>query len=201
MKGWRVSPQPQRSAADIAYADMMVEGLKEVRTGRPRVQVLDRSKMSAAEYDAAILAMQPASTRRCMTETSEEKSLRLSSLTSLTVEFASANKDAKSIEELVPIRDLTPEEIDVHRRAQHRSKNTLGQSGVSGASSERREAGANAFTYSKPAALAAPDKAALDKVLGYDKPPVVATAHEPTKAKPKWAWGFKTLLPWYWGHE
>jgi len=183
MKDWKATPQSQRGTGNAAYADMMAAELKAVRRERPRIQILDRSKMSREEYDAAILAMQPASTRRAMLETPEEKAKRHADLSTITVEFASANKDAKSIEELVPLRDISPAEFDSAQRARKKSKNTLGQSEASAFTPERREAAASAFTCSPPAELAAPDKANLDKVLGYGKPPVVPTAPEPPKAK------------------
>lgn len=61
--------------------------------------------------------------------------------------------DAKNMDEAVPTRPVTIQEILLQEDIRHKSKNTFGQSEKNGVSDERKRVAVEAFTYSRPTEL------------------------------------------------
>lgn len=191
-----------RLPADIAYEEMMVEQLKAHGPTRPKVAILDRTQISSAEYNAAILAMQPASTRATLMRTADEQAAWLSRPISTEGQTTAATR-LEDLEKLVPARPVTLEEISLIEGIRRRPKNSIGQAEDSAFTPERRQAAAHAFAYSPPAALTEAEKAKVSQIEAYEKPPVVSAKAESItpEVKKHWSEWFRAPLYWFRGHE
>jgi hypothetical protein len=96
-------------------------------------------------------------------------------------------------------RPVTIEEVSHVEATRRRPKNSTGQSDKSAFDEQHREAAANAFVCSPPAALSEMDKDRTTKVISYDELPGVAVTIEQPKDDLYWKhakheFSFKKLL-------
>lgn len=91
---------------------------------------------------------------------------------------------AKSAQEMAQFeRKMTPDEFSLIEGMRRRPKNSEGQSELSSAMPERRQAAASAFTCSPPAELTDAERSRISQISPYTPPPPV-----PPREKKSW-WG------------
>jgi len=142
--------------------------------------------LTAEERKEFLFSMQPKSTQEAIIKQRDRKpeddleyTLRPISEDYLAV------KDAKSLDELVPMREISPDAYASYKAMQRREKNTKGTKGLSSVTPESRERAINAFTYSEPANPSVNDLKRLKKLLGLEAVPATEAPKAPVK------------LPWW----
>ena len=183
--GWKTS-EPYRESKQARWVkEMTEETLKEGRPPNPQVPTHFNGKpvaeLDAGEREAFIFSLQAKSTQEALLaqktrrpEDDLEHVLRPMNPDYLAV------KDAKSMDELVPRRDIDPQAYDSYKAMQRGEKNTKGTRGL-GSSEEAKRRAIEAFTYSKPAEPSVADLKRLKKIDPMEAVVVTEVAKEAKK--------------------
>jgi hypothetical protein len=189
--GWKVSEPYREMKQEKWFKEMLAETLAENRPPKPVVPTHFNGKpvseLDVGEKEAFIFSLQAKSTQEALTaqktrrpEDDLEHVLRPMNPDYLAV------KDAKSLDELVPRRDIDPQAYDSYKSMQRSEKNTKGTKGL-GIGEEAKRRAVEAFTYSRPAEPSLADLKRLKKITPLDA--VVATeASEPKPLETPGAW-------------
>lgn len=168
-----------------SYADMMAE---EVRKRAKPTKILP-ADMDPAERAAAILAMQPASTRKMMEMTDEERiQFHATPISKKDAQVAQSAEEMEKYE-----RKLSLEEVSHFEATRRRPKNTVGQSELSSVSALSRDRAVDAFMFSPgiPAdKLSAQDHQRLSQISPYSAPVPLM----PKAPAPSWFQRLKTFF-------
>ena len=180
--GWRLSaPYPESKEAD--YVKRVVEELKAI----PRIKMpvsLEQTPVTQALLDA----------QKLRPEHQDAEYIR--------------NKMDAPISEAAQIRDasgginvgtrqLGVEEMLIAEDIRHKGRNTLGQSEASSVDTDKRQAGIEAFTYSKPADLTQEQIKRLTKLTEIVNTPLEPVEpKKPTLLQRMFAWAQREQKEW-----
>ena len=190
-EGWRMVPLPvekieahERNAKEMANLIDAIPRIKskapDTWNGKPVQSLTD------AEREEFIFSLQPESTQKAMVAQKTRKPSEDNDRLLRPIENALANPEAKSLDELTAKRTLGIEETLLVEDLRRKGRNTLGQSVDGSVSEEKRTAGIEAFTYSKPAVLSDADIKRIKKLNELEA--WIAATPPPTPQKPKRPW-------------
>ena len=161
------------TATNGVYTDFMVEEMKKI----PREKIPPTT--TQAESTKRILARDPSQDEAWFNRPNPSN--------------WKAVPDAKTQEEAVGMRSLTPDEYNTEESRRRSSKNTLGDAvslGARSLSEDAIERAIHAFTYSTPTELSSAEMVKLKQLSPYEKLPTIK--EKPVKEKDK----FWVLATW-----
>lgn len=188
-EGWRMVPFPvekieahERNAKEIAK---LIDAIPRVKSKAPDTwNGKPVESLTAEEREAFIFSLQPESTQKAIVAQKSRKPSEDNDYLLRPIENAVANPEAKSLDELTAKRTLGIEETLLVEDIRRKGRNTQGQSAQGSVSEEKRTAGIEAFTYSKPAEPSDADIKRLLK-LREMKAVIPSPIYDPEPAKPK----------------
>ncbi len=175
---------PDRIEKHLKHVGEMAEELRKLPRPKPNVPTEWNGKpvesLTPEERKDFIFSMQPKSTQDAITRQKTRSPEEDNDWLLRPMPDCLANPEAKTLDELTTKRPVDPSDVLLHNSAKS-NRNTWGESKASSVTNERRTAGVEAFTYSKPAN---PSDKDLRRLMSLNEIDAVV-ASEPPKPVPK----------------